>query len=261
MKHYSDIKNIDDLSNHGSVQKMMKKKNKVILRVFEKNPRLLLHDEQVVLRKKSLNIWHYKMFTGSWSEISKHSEETAVQKTSKKDSFGRKKIWTGTKDLDWDKVIFFGWKFFLRHVFFHHTWSVHTNRLIQRTVKHPVKIHVWDCFSKQKFGTLYIFTDNLIAKMVKLYQRALLPSAQRWFMRKNDGYCKRTTWPKISESSLYCVETRKWHWRIGLAVAVTRCKSHRKCLGTHKVQTPRKEDLNRQAVISIDSIFCLKIML
>jgi len=56
MKHYSDIKNIDDLSNHGSVQKMMKKKNKVILRVFEKNPRLLLHDEQVVLRKKSLNI-------------------------------------------------------------------------------------------------------------------------------------------------------------------------------------------------------------
>jgi len=56
VKRYSDIKNVDDLSNHGSVQKTMKKKDEVILRVFEKNPRLLLHGGQVVLRKKSLNI-------------------------------------------------------------------------------------------------------------------------------------------------------------------------------------------------------------
>jgi hypothetical protein len=47
-------------------------------------------------------------------------------------------------------------------------------------------VHVWGCFSKQGFGTLYIFTDNLnAAKMVKIYQKALLPSAQRWFTRKN----------------------------------------------------------------------------
>jgi len=47
--------------------------------------------------------------------------------------------------------------------------------------------------------------------------------------------------------------------------AVARYKSHRKCLGTHKVQVPKEEDLDRQAVISIDSNLygglCLKIML
>jgi len=55
---------------------------------------------------------------------------------------------------------------------------------------HPVKSpgYVWGCFSKQRFGTLHIFTDNLnAAKMVKIYQRPLLPSVQR-FMKKNENW-------------------------------------------------------------------------
>jgi len=55
MKRYSDVKNVNELPNRDSVQKT--KKDKMILdRVFEKNPRLLSHGDQVVLRKKSLNI-------------------------------------------------------------------------------------------------------------------------------------------------------------------------------------------------------------
>jgi len=38
-------------------------------------------------------------------------------------------------------------------------------------------------------------------------------------------------------------------------IAVTGCKSHRKCLGTHEVQAPRGEDLDYQAVISTDSTY------
>lgn len=37
------------------------------------------------------------------------------------------------------------------------------------------------------FGTLHIFTGNFnAAKMVKIYDRALLPSAQKWFRSKNE---------------------------------------------------------------------------
>jgi len=39
-----------------------------------------------------------------------------------------------------------------------------------------------------------------------------------------------------------------------LAVAVAKCKSHRKCLGIHEVQAP-EEDLDCQAVILIDSTY------
>jgi len=41
MKRYSDVKNVDDLPDRSSVQKTTKK-DRVILRVFEKNPRLSL---------------------------------------------------------------------------------------------------------------------------------------------------------------------------------------------------------------------------
>jgi len=53
VKHYSDV---NDLPDRNSVQKPMKKENRVILRVFEKNPRLSLRGGQAILRKKSLNI-------------------------------------------------------------------------------------------------------------------------------------------------------------------------------------------------------------
>jgi len=50
-----------------SVQKPTKKEDRVILRVFEKYPRLSLRVEQAVLRKKGLNIScdYKKTFTGS----------------------------------------------------------------------------------------------------------------------------------------------------------------------------------------------------
>lgn len=60
-----------------------------------------------------------------------------------------------------------------------HAWSTHANKLIERTVKHPEKVCVWECSSKQGFWILYIFSQNLdAAKIVKTYQRALLTSAQ-----------------------------------------------------------------------------------
>jgi len=40
-----------------------------------------------------------------------------------------------------------------------------------------------------------------------------------------------------------------------LIVTVAGCKSDKKCLGTHVVQAPTKEDLNRQAVILTLSIW------
>jgi len=52
MKRYSDIKNVDDLPNRGSVQKMTKKDRVILDRVFEKNSRLSSHGGQVVRKSK-----------------------------------------------------------------------------------------------------------------------------------------------------------------------------------------------------------------
>jgi len=47
VKRYSDVKNVGDLSDRGSVQKATK--NRMILRMFEKNPRLSL---RTAMRKR-----------------------------------------------------------------------------------------------------------------------------------------------------------------------------------------------------------------
>lgn len=92
-------------------------------------------------------------------------------------------------------------------------------------------MHVWGYFSKQGFGTLHIFTDNLnAAKMVKIYQKALLPSTQRWFIRKNENWLLQEDNDPKHQSRLCtaCLETREWRWGTGLAGAVARFKSHKK---------------------------------
>ena len=48
--------------------------------------------------------------------------------------------------------------------------------------KHPVKVHVWGCFSQRGFGCLELFTENLNAqKMLQIYERGLLRSATKMF--------------------------------------------------------------------------------
>lgn len=62
---------------------------------------------------------------------------------------------------DWDNIIFTDEAPFWAWVTIRKAWSIPSNRIIRRTVKHPIKIHVWGCFCKRGFGYLYLFTSNL----------------------------------------------------------------------------------------------------
>ena len=77
-----------------------------------------------------------------------------------------------------------------RLVFFtRDAWSCAESRMLQRTVKHPIKLHVWGCLREQGFGCLHVFTKNLNAqKMVKIYQKGLLRSTKQWFGDDNDSW-------------------------------------------------------------------------
>ena len=82
-----------------------------------------------------------------------------------------------------DEASFWGW------IPKKHAWSSVESRMLQRTVKHPVKVHVWGCFCAQGFGSLHVFTKNLNAqKMVEIYQKSLFRSTKRWFGDDNDSW-------------------------------------------------------------------------
>lgn len=98
-------------------------------------------------------------------------------------------------------------------------WKLSGSKVISRVVKHPLKLHMWACFSMYGFGRIVIFSGTLNAKrMVKIYQNGLLSSAKDlfdddWTLQedndpkhmsklakkwKKDNSIDRMTWPSNS---------------------------------------------------------------
>jgi transposase len=99
---------------------------------------------------------------------------------------GRSEWAKANKDRDWNQVIFTDEttiKLFRNKI---RVWRRPGQRIVVRSVKHPVKVHVWGCLSAQGFGRIICFKQNLDAKFLcKIYKTGLLPSAKLWFGSKN----------------------------------------------------------------------------
>ncbi|CAF4784726.1 unnamed protein product, partial [Rotaria sp. Silwood2] len=83
------------------------------------------------------------------------------------------------QDVDWNQVIFTDESSFHMKQVIRRVWKKRGEKYYVSTVKHPVKIHVWGCFSKHGFGKLVLFRKTLNSEfMCKIYKNDLLPSAK-----------------------------------------------------------------------------------
>ena len=65
-------------------------------------------------------------------------------------------------------------------------WRKRGENYYVSTIKYPVKIHAWGCFSNNGFGKLLLFARTLNSKlMCKIYKNGLLPSTKKWFDDNN----------------------------------------------------------------------------
>jgi len=65
-------------------------------------------------------------------------------------------------------------------------WQFAGRKKVFRSIKHPPKIHVWECFSASGFGKLVCFQRNLNANfMCTIYEQGLLASFSKLFGRDN----------------------------------------------------------------------------
>jgi len=61
-------------------------------------------------------------------------------------------------------------------------WNLPGKKKAVRTVKHPIKVNVWGCFSARGFGRVVCFNENLNANlMCDIYKYGLLPTARKQF--------------------------------------------------------------------------------
>lgn len=189
VNRFKEVKNVDDFPNRGSVGAMSEKDEKMICDLFLKNPTLTLREGASKLSKKGLDI--------SYGTVRRHliannlKFRSTLQKPMLSEKHVQKRLeWARENlDRDWGNVIFTDESSFWAFPIIRYAWTTPTNKLLQRTVKHPVKVHVWGCFSEKGFGKLHVFTDNLNSvKMNLIYKKALLPTAKNWYKKKSDNW-------------------------------------------------------------------------
>lgn len=162
MKRYNETKSVDDLLECGTWRSTTKKNDKAI-KIFEKNPGCSLRRAKNLLLKKgvevSLNIIRRRLFDseyGWW--LTKLKPFLSQKHIEKRLEWAKINI-----DRDFANIIITDESSFWAWITRRFAWSIRHDPVVQHTVKYPVKVHVWGCFYKQGFGTLYLFTDNLNA--------------------------------------------------------------------------------------------------
>ncbi|CAM4964110.1 unnamed protein product [Rotaria socialis] len=84
--------------------------------------------------------------------------------------------------MDWNRVVFTDERFFHMKQVIRRVWKKRGEQYYVSTIKHPVKVHVWGCFSQYGFGKLVLFKHTLNSKfMCTIYKNGLLPSTKKWF--------------------------------------------------------------------------------
>ena len=77
-----------------------------------------------------------------------------------------------------------------------------------RTVKHPIKVNVWDCFSSKGFCRIICFKQNLNAElMCDTYKRGLLLTVQKQFSHDS------TLWKLQEDNDLKPTSKLAVSWR------------------------------------------------
>ena len=92
-------------------------------------------------------------------------------------------------DLDWTRVIFSDESTFELNCQVTRAWQIRGQPRLYRTVKHPPKVSVWGCLSSKGFGKLVIISGILESRqLVSIYERGLLPSAQKFYGANSDDW-------------------------------------------------------------------------
>ena len=178
VERYRDTKTVDDLTGKGETRVTSSKEDKMIVALFQRNPTLRLREGKAKLAEKGLY--------DSINTIRCRLAEAKVQyrPTRQKPLLSEIHIekclaWdTENVDRDGSNILFSDEASFWAWVPIKRACSAAAERFLQRTLKHPIKIHVWVCFLQSGFGCLELFTENLNAqKMLQIYVHGRLRSA------------------------------------------------------------------------------------
>lgn len=157
INRYQATGNVDDIIGRGLQRATTKAQDKEIKLLFDKNPHLTLRQAKEKLLKKGINLSIYTI-RARLKEIQVEYRSTIQKPLLTEKQVKRRLEWAHVnKDRDWTNVMFTDESSFWVMTTRRNVWRKKNEMVLQRTVKHPVKVHVYGCFSYTGFGRLLVF--------------------------------------------------------------------------------------------------------
>ncbi|CAF1411317.1 unnamed protein product [Rotaria magnacalcarata] len=177
LKWWKQSKDLTDAPRSGRSRVTNPKQNQKIVAFAEQQTFLMSQDITNQLNKKGVEISQRTPLL-----IENHREK-------------RLKWTEDQRTTDWNQVTFSDETTIPMNSVKGPVWNLPGKKKVVRTVKHPIKVNVWACFSARGFSRVVCFKENLNADlMCHIYKYGLLPTARKQF-----GYGS-TLW-KLQEDS------------------------------------------------------------
>ena len=186
---YQETGNIQDEEGRGRKRKTSEREDLDIISIVEKSRDSTLVEISTAMNQQGVDI--------SYSTVRRRLNEEGLYKLqplkkpllSDNHRENRLKQAKANRKTDWSKVIFTDETTFSQFSKPKKIWRQKNEKIKVPTVKHPVKVHVYGCFSKEGFGNIYCFTENLNGELLcTIYENTLLSSARKFFGEDNHSW-------------------------------------------------------------------------
>jgi transposase len=182
LKRWKDSKDLSDSKRSGRPRGTTKKVDQRIVDLASSDNIVTTRDIQHALKRENKEVSQETIRRRLKEPGAKFSAPLSKPLLTEKHRQNRLRWAEATRDIDWNRVIFSGETTVRLNQLKRFVWNLPGRRKVVRTVKYPIKVNVWGCFSSNGFGRVYCFRENLKADLLcTIYKRCLLPTARDHF--------------------------------------------------------------------------------
>jgi transposase len=182
LKRWKQSKDLTNSNRTGRPRATTQKQDKKIVSVAERQTFVTSRDITNRLAKTGVNVSERTVRRRLNEAGAKYNQPLSKPLLTEGHREKRLKWAQDHKAMDWNQVIFSDETTVRLNSVKGLVWNLPGKKKVVRTVKHPIKVNVWGCFSSQGFGRIVCFKENLNAElMCNIYKYGLLPTAKKQF--------------------------------------------------------------------------------
>jgi len=182
LKRWKQSKDLSDSSRSGRPRATTPKQDQQVVSLAERQTFVTSRDIMNQLENKGVKIDERTVRRRLHEAGAKYNKPLSKPLLTENHRDKRLKWAEDQTTTNWDQVIFTDETTIRLNSVKGLVWNLPGKKKIVRTVKHPIKVNVWGCFSSKGFGRIVCFNENLNAElMCDIYKYGLLPTARKQF--------------------------------------------------------------------------------